>query len=80
MKEHLCRIQLSEMKRLFVDEASHARILSAKYCLDDEIGGLEVYADRRNRDRRMGLMYHRALDEGRMPYVNKPVSFIKRAN
>lgn len=25
MKEHLCLIQLSEMRRLFIDEATHSR-------------------------------------------------------
>lgn len=48
MKEHLCRIQLCAMKRLFVDEASHANILSAKYVLEDEISGLEDFANRRS--------------------------------
>lgn len=59
MFEHLVRIQLSEMRRLFIEEAPHSKILSAKFVLDSEMNRLEFYV--KDKDRRMGIPYHKAM-------------------
>lgn len=69
MLEHLIRIQLSEMRRLFIEEAPHSRILSAKFVLDLQCDNLKLYM--KDKDRRMGIPYHAAMTRRLQDYVTE---------